>query len=253
MSFSSLLHLLFHLLILSPSSLSSPPRRKETLNYQQISHKPVDKPQSIGGIIPSSSERPRKQNNEREILQNIKMSELLQGVFLTGVLNLKLSVRKLSWPYTQCFLLHIAAEPFNGSADIAAAASTAAVTAFLEHIITEAVYGQESFRTLWVYGQESFRTLTVYGQESFRTLQCTIKRVCDGTLSVRLSTPLNLSPIQTSYLKVCLLWGPEIYIQGRDHWIERPMCCRPWLAFESNWSLARTVDGVKRAPPLWFI
>ena len=148
MSFSSLLHLLFHLLILSPSSLSSPPRRKETLNYQQISHKPVDKPQSIGGIIPSSSERPRKQNNEREILQNIKMSELLQGVFLTGVLNLKLSVRKLSWPYTQCFLLHIAAEPFNGSADIAAAASTAAVTAFLEHIITEAVYGQESFRTL---------------------------------------------------------------------------------------------------------
>ena len=86
------------------------------------------------------------------------------------------SVRKLSWPYTQCFLLHIAAEPFNGSADIAAAASTAAVTAFLEHIITEAVYGQESFRTLWVYGQERFRTLTVYGQESFRTLQCTIKR-----------------------------------------------------------------------------
>ena len=165
MSFSSLLHLLLHLLILSPSSLSSPPRREETLNYQQISHKPVDKPQSIGGIIPSSSERPRKQNNEREILQNIKMSELLQGVFLTGVLNLKLSVRKLSWPYTQCFLLHIAAEPFNGSADIAAAASTAAVTAFLEHIITEAVYGQESFRTLWVYGQESFRTL-----------QCTIKR-----------------------------------------------------------------------------
>ena len=75
MSFSSLLHLLFHLLILSPSSLSSPPQRKETLNYQQISHKPVDKPQSIGGIIPSSSERPRKQNNEREILQNIKMSE----------------------------------------------------------------------------------------------------------------------------------------------------------------------------------
>ena len=148
MSFSSLLHLLLHLLILSPSSLSSPPRREETLNYQQISHKPVDKPQSIGGIIPSSSERPRKQNNEREILQNIKMSELLQGVFLTGVLNLKLSVRKLSWPYTQCFLLHIAAEPFNGSADIAAAASTAAVTAFLEHIITEAVYGQESFRTL---------------------------------------------------------------------------------------------------------
>ena len=63
-----------------------------------------------------------------------------------------------------------------GSADIAAAALTAAVTAFLEHIITEAVYGQESFRTLWVYGQESFRTLTVYGQESFRTLQCTIKR-----------------------------------------------------------------------------
>ena len=60
---------------------------------------------------------------------------------------LTLSVRKLSWPYTQCFLLHIAAEPFNGSADIAAAASTAAVTAFLEHIITEAVYGQESFRT----------------------------------------------------------------------------------------------------------
>ena len=93
MSFSSLLHLLLHLLILSPSSLSSPPRREETLNYQQISHKPVDKPQSIGGIIPSSSERPRKQNNEREILQNIKMSELLQGVFLTGVLNLKLSVR----------------------------------------------------------------------------------------------------------------------------------------------------------------
>ena len=65
---------------------------------------------------------------------------------------------------------------------------------------------------------------------------------------------LNFSPIQlTSYLKVCLLWGPEIYIQGRDHWIERPMCCRPWLAFESNWSLARTVEGVKRAPPLWFI
>ena len=96
--------------------------------------------------------------------------------FLTGVLNLTLSVRKLSWPYTQCFLLHIAAEPFNGSADIAAAASTAAVTAFLEHIITEAVYGQESFRTLTVYGQESFRTLTVYGQESFRTLLCTIKR-----------------------------------------------------------------------------
>ena len=89
MSFSSLLHLL----ILSPSSLSSPPRREETLNYQQISHKPVDKPQSIGGIIPSSSERPRKQNNERETLQNIKMSEFLQGVFLTGVLNLKLSVR----------------------------------------------------------------------------------------------------------------------------------------------------------------
>ena len=112
-------------------------------------------------------------------MQNIKMSELLQGVFLTGVLNLKLSVRKLSWPYTQCFLLHIAAEPFNGSADIAAAASTAAVTAFLEHIITEAVYGQESFRTLWVYGQESFRTLTVYGQESFCTLQCTIKRSLD--------------------------------------------------------------------------
>ena len=165
MSFSSLLHLLFHLLILSPSSLSSPPRRKETLNYQQISHKPVDKPQSIGEIIPSSSERPRKQNNERETLQNIEMSELLQGVFLTGVLNLKLSVRKLSWPYIQCFLLHIAAEPFNGPADIAAAASTAAVTAFLEHIITEAVYGQESFRTL-----------TVYGQERFRTLLCTIKR-----------------------------------------------------------------------------
>ena len=43
-----------------------------------------------------------------------------------------------------------------------------AVTAFPEHIINE----------------------TVYGQESFRTLQCTIKRVCDGTLSVRLSTPL---------------------------------------------------------------
>ena len=176
MSFSSLLHLLLHLLILSPSSLSSPPRREETLNYQQISHKPVDKPQSIGGIIPSSSERPRKQNNEREILQNIKMSELLQGVFLTGVLNLKLSVRKLSWPYTQCFLLHIAAEPFNGSADIAAAASTAAVTAFLEHIIIEAVYGQESFRTQCVYGQESFRTQCVYGQESFRTQLCTIKR-----------------------------------------------------------------------------
>ena len=50
------------------------------------------------------------------------------------------------------------------------------MTAFLEHIITEAVYGQESFRTLTVYGQESFRTLTVYGQESFRTLLCTIKR-----------------------------------------------------------------------------
>ena len=98
-------------------------------------------------------------------MQNIKMSELLQGVFLTGVLNLKLSVRKLSWPYTQCFLLHIAAEPFNGSADIAAAASTAAVTAFLEHIIIEAVYGQESFRTQCVYGQESFRTQL-----------CTIKR-----------------------------------------------------------------------------
>ena len=44
-----------------------------------------------------------------------------------------------------------------------------AVTAFPEHIINE----------------------TVYGQESFRTLQCTIKRVCDGTLSVRLSTPLK--------------------------------------------------------------
>ena len=101
---------------------------------------------------------------------------VVQDFFLTGVLNLTLSVRKLSWPYTQCFLLHIAAEPFNGSADIAAAASTAAVTAFLEHIITEAVYGQESFRTLTVYGQESFRTLTVYGQESFRTLLCTIKR-----------------------------------------------------------------------------
>ena len=43
-----------------------------------------------------------------------------------------------------------------------------AATAFPEHIINE----------------------TVYGQESFRTLQCTIKRVCDGTLSVRLSTPL---------------------------------------------------------------
>ena len=42
-----------------------------------------------------------------------------------------------------------------------------AVTAFPEHIINE----------------------TVYGQESFRTLQCTIKRVCDGTVSVRLSTP----------------------------------------------------------------
>ena len=37
-----------------------------------------------------------------------------------------------------------------GSADIAAAALTAAVTAFLEHIITEActeVYGQENFHT----------------------------------------------------------------------------------------------------------
>ena len=42
-----------------------------------------------------------------------------------------------------------------------------AVTAFPEHIIND----------------------TVYGQQSFRTLQCTIKRVCDGTLSVRLSTP----------------------------------------------------------------
>ena len=46
-----------------------------------------------------------------------------------------------------------------------------AVTAFPEHIIND----------------------TVYGQESFRTLQCTIKRVCDGTLSVRLSTPLEIS------------------------------------------------------------
>ena len=40
-----------------------------------------------------------------------------------------------------------------------------AVTAFLEHIIIEAVYGQESFRTQCVYGQESFRTQL-----------CTIKR-----------------------------------------------------------------------------
>ena len=76
------------------SLFSSTERRDAQLPTK--SHKPLDKPQSIGGIIPSSSERPRKQNNEREILQNIKMSELLQGVFLTGVLNLKLSVRKLS-------------------------------------------------------------------------------------------------------------------------------------------------------------
>ena len=50
------------------------------------------------------------------------------------------------------------------------------MTAFLEHIIIEAVYGQESFRTQCVYGQESFRTQCVYGQESFRTQLCTIKR-----------------------------------------------------------------------------
>ena len=42
-----------------------------------------------------------------------------------------------------------------GSADIAAAALTAAVTAFLEHIITEAVCGQEKIRTHCVYGQEN--------------------------------------------------------------------------------------------------
>ena len=38
---------------------------------------------------------------------------------------------------------------------------TAAVTAFPEHIITETVYGQESFRTHCAYGQESFRTHSV--------------------------------------------------------------------------------------------
>ena len=61
-----------------------------------------------------------------------------------------------------------------------------AVTAFPEHIITETVYGQESFRTLWVYGQESFRTLTVYGQESFRTLQCKIKHSLDWLMIINL-------------------------------------------------------------------
>ena len=44
-------------------------------------------------------------------------------------------------------MLHIAAEPVNGSAEIAAAALTAAVTAFLDHIITEAVCGQEKICT----------------------------------------------------------------------------------------------------------
>ena len=42
-----------------------------------------------------------------------------------------------------------------GSADIAAAALTAAMIAFLEHIITEAVCGQEKIRTHCVYGQEN--------------------------------------------------------------------------------------------------
>ena len=66
------------------------------------------------------------------------------------------------------------------------------MTAFLEHIITEAVYGQESFRTLTVYGQESFRTLTVYGQESFRTLLCTIKRSLISKLSFLFAEVLKL-------------------------------------------------------------
>ena len=42
-----------------------------------------------------------------------------------------------------------------GSADIAAAALTAAVTAFLEHIIIETACGQEKIRIHCVYGQEN--------------------------------------------------------------------------------------------------
>ena len=52
--------------------------------------------------------------------------------------------------------LHVAPRPdLIGLADIAAAALTAAMIAFLEHIITEAVCGQEKIRTHCVYGQEN--------------------------------------------------------------------------------------------------
>ena len=86
-----------------------------------------------------------------------------------------------------------------GSADIAAAALTAAVTAFLEHIITEAVYGQESFRTLWVYGQESFCTL-----------QCTIKR----SLKKMLQQTKNMGPKKLAsnviFCEGAELWQPTV-------------------------------------------
>ena len=50
--------------------------------------------------------------------------------------------------------LHVAPRPdLIGSADVTAAALTAAVTAFLDHIITEAVCGQEKICTHCVCGQ----------------------------------------------------------------------------------------------------
>ena len=53
-----------------------------------------------------------------------------------------------------------------GSADIAAAALTAAMIAFLEHIITEAVCGQEKIRTHCVYGQDNLCTHCVRSSTS---------------------------------------------------------------------------------------
>ena len=59
-----------------------------------------------------------------------------------------------------------------GSADIAAAALTAAVTAFLDHIITEAVCGQQKICTHCVYGQEKFAHTTYAVKRKFAHTVC---------------------------------------------------------------------------------